>query len=140
MTSMQLPKTQTVVMDATDQILGRLAVRVANTLRGKNKPTFRPHLLSGDRVLVTNAEKIRVTGRKLQQKVYYRHTQWPGGLRSKTLEERMAIEPERVMEDAVKGMLPRNRLRDRWMKMLTVVRGNPGGRESTLASHDLIDG
>lgn len=124
MTRVKLPKTAPVVIDATGEILGRLAVRVANILRGKTKPTFQPYLVSGDRVVVTNAAKIRVTGRKLQQKIYYRHTQWPGGLRSKSLEERLATEPERVIEDAVSGMLPKNRLRDRWMRMLTVVKGS----------------
>lgn len=124
MTRVKLPKTAPVVIDATGEILGRLAVRVANILRGKTKPTFQPYLVSGNRVLVTNAAKIRVTGRKLQQKIYYRHTQWPGGLRSKSLEERLATEPERVIEDAVSGMLPKNRLRDRWMRMLTVVKGS----------------
>lgn len=117
-----------VVIDATDQILGRLAVRVANILRGKDKPIFAPHLVSGEKVVVVNAEKIRVTGRKLKQKVYYRHSGWPGGLKARTLEERLRTEPEKVIVDAVWGMLPRNRLRKRWLKRLTVVKGEPSER------------
>jgi large subunit ribosomal protein L13 len=114
----------TVTIDATDQILGRLAVKIANVLRGKVKPTFTPDLISGDKVLVINAEKIKVTGRKREQKIYFRHTGWPGGLRSKSLGERLATEPEKVIEDAVRGMLPKNRLRNQWMKRLTVMRGS----------------
>jgi large subunit ribosomal protein L13 len=121
-----------VVIDATDQVLGRLAVRIANTLRGKNKPTFLPNRISGERVLITNAAKIRVTGRKREQKRYFWHTGHPGGLRSKALGERLKVEPEAVIIDAVRGMLPRNRLRDEWMKRLTVVKGNPS--QSTVDS------
>ena len=125
MTPAKTVATTNVVIDASGQILGRLAVRVANSLRGKDSPMFDPSQISGQRVLVTNAEKIRVSGRKTLQKVHYHHTQWPRGLRSKTTGERLAVAPERVIVDAVKGMLPKNRLRSLWLKRLTVVRGVP---------------
>ncbi len=98
------------VVDAADQALGRLATEVASLLRGKHKPTFAPHLDMGDCVVVVNAEKIRVTGRKRQQKVYYRHSMYPGGLKVESLEKLLARRPTRVIERAVKGMLPHNRL------------------------------
>jgi large subunit ribosomal protein L13 len=98
------------VVDATGQTLGRLATEVAGLLRGKHKPTFSPHLDMGDYVVVVNAEKIRVTGRKPQQKMYYRHSLYPGGLKVESLEKLLARRPERVVERAVKGMLPHNRL------------------------------
>jgi large subunit ribosomal protein L13 len=98
------------VVDATGQTLGRLATRIADTLRGKNKPEYTPHCDTGDFVIVVNAEKISVTGNKLQEKRYYRHSGYPGGLRSRTLEEMLDRRPEEVIRKAVKGMLPRNRL------------------------------
>ena len=106
------------VVDAENQTLGRLAVTVANVLRGKHKPTFTPHVDCGDFVIIVNAEKVRLTGRKLQNKVYIHHTGWPGGLRQATVREWLARYPERVIEHAVKGMLPHNRLgRDVFRKL-----------------------
>jgi large subunit ribosomal protein L13 len=98
------------VIDAADQTLGRLASQVAILLRGKHKPTYSPHLDMGDYVVVVNAGKVRVTGRKRQQKTYYRHSMYPGGLKMETLEKLLARHPTRVVERAVKGMLPHNRL------------------------------
>lgn len=98
------------VVDAQGQTLGRLATRIAVLLRGKHKPTYSPHLDSGDFVIVVNADKIRVTGKKLDEKIYYRHSLYPGGLKSITLRELLKKRPTRVIRHAVQGMLPRNRL------------------------------
>lgn len=98
------------VIDADDEVLGRLASRVAQLLMGKHNPRYAPHLNSGDAVIVINAEKIRVSGAKLQQKQYYRHSGYPGGLKSEKLEVTRAKHPARVIEHAVKGMLPHNAL------------------------------
>ena len=98
------------VVDATDMTLGRLASEVAKVLRGKNKPTFTPHIDTGDYVIVVNAEKVKVTGKKLDQKVYYSHSDYVGGMKEATLREMMAKKPERVIELAVKGMLPKGPL------------------------------
>ena len=98
------------VVDAEGQTLGRLATRIADTLRGKRKPQYTPHVDTGDFVVVVNAEKIAVTGKKLEQKRYYRHSGYPGGLRSRTLAEQLERRPTEVIRTAVKGMLPRNRL------------------------------
>jgi large subunit ribosomal protein L13 len=98
------------VVDAEGQTLGRLATRIADTLRGKNKPQYTPHVDTGDFVIVVNAEKIAVTGKKLDQKRYYRHSGYPGGLRSRSLREQLDRQPTEVLRKAVKGMLPRNRL------------------------------
>ncbi len=112
------------VVDATDMILGRLAARVAHILRGKHKTTFAPHIDCGDFVIVLNADKIRVTGDRLDTKRYYRHSQYPGGLRSNSLREMLEKHPDRVIEIAVKGMLPRNRLGHKMLKKLKVYAGN----------------
>ncbi len=98
------------VVDATDMTLGRLASEVAKVLRGKNKPTFTPHIDTGDYVIVVNAEKIKVTGKKLDQKVYYHHSEYVGGMKETTLREMLAKKPEKVVELAVKGMLPKGPL------------------------------
>ena len=98
------------VIDASGQVLGRLATRVAHLLMGKHKAIFAPHLDTGDYVIIINADKIQVTGNKAKQKVYYRHSGYPGGLKSITLEKMMQTHPTRVIEHAVKGMLPRTRL------------------------------
>lgn len=98
------------LVDATDMTLGRLASAVAQILRGKNKPTYTPHVDTGDFVVVINCDKIKVTGAKVTDKVYYRYTNHPGGLRQETFQEAMAKHPERVIEHAVKGMLPKNTL------------------------------
>ena len=111
------------VVDAEGQTLGRLATRIADTLRGKRKPTYTPHVDTGDFVVVVNAEKIRVTGNKLDQKRYYRHSGYPGGLRSRTLREQLDRQPAEVIRKAVKGMLPRNRLANRQITKLKVYAG-----------------
>ena len=111
------------LVDATDMTLGRLASAVAQILRGKNKPTYTPHVDTGDFVIVINAEKIKVTGKKVTDKVYYRHTLYPGGLKSETFQEAMAKHPERVIERAVKGMLPKNTLGRAMGKKLKVYAG-----------------
>jgi large subunit ribosomal protein L13 len=99
-----------VVIDAADQVLGRLASRIALILRGKNKPNFTPHVDCGDNVIVVNAEKIRLTGDKLTEKVYVRHTGYPGGQRFATPKQLLSRKPFAVVEEAVRGMLPKNRL------------------------------
>ena len=98
------------VVDATDMTLGRLASEVAKVLRGKNKPTFTPHIDTGDYVIVVNAEKVKVTGKKLDQKIYYHHSDYVGGMKETTLREMLAKKPEKVVELAVKGMLPKGPL------------------------------
>jgi len=98
------------VVDAQGKILGRLATQVATILRGKNKPIYTPHVNCGDFVIIINAEKVRVTGQKLDQKKYYRHSGYPGGLREITLRDQLKKFPERVIESAVKGMLPKSKL------------------------------
>ena len=98
------------VVDATNMTLGRLAAEVAKVLRGKNKPIFTPHMDCGDNVIVINAEKIKVTGKKMDQKIYYHHSDYVGGMKETTLREKMAKKPEQVIELAVKGMLPKGPL------------------------------
>lgn len=111
------------VVDATDKTLGRLATQIATVLRGKHKPQYTPHEDVGDYVVVVNAEKVHVTGRKLEQKMYYRHSGYPGGIRGVTLRDQLAKHPERVIEHAVKGMLPRGPLGRRMFKKLKVFVG-----------------
>jgi large subunit ribosomal protein L13 len=111
------------VVDATGQTLGRLATQIADTLRGKRKPEYTPHCDTGDFVIVVNAERISVTGRKREQKRYYRHSGYPGGLRSRTLAEMLERRPEEVIRHAVKGMLPRNRLGRAQLRKLKVYAG-----------------
>jgi large subunit ribosomal protein L13 len=111
------------VVDATGQTLGRLATQVAHRLRGKHKPTYSPSVDVGDYVIVVNAEKIHVTGRKLDQKIYYRHSGYPGGLKEITLRELLQKHPTRVVEHAVRGMLPKNRLGRQMFKKLKVYAG-----------------
>lgn len=111
------------VIDASGQILGRLASRIAQVLLGKHKPTYSPHLNAGDFVIVVNAAKIRVTGSKPSQKIYYRHTQYPGGLRSVVLAKMLATHPTRVIEHAVRGMLPHNSMGRALMRRLKVYAG-----------------
>jgi large subunit ribosomal protein L13 len=112
-----------VLVDANGLTLGRLATQIANALRGKNKPTYTPHVDTGDFVVVVNAEKISVSGNKRADKRYYRHSGYPGGLRSRTLEEMLDRRPEEVIRLAVKGMLPRNRLARRQLTKLKVYAG-----------------
>jgi large subunit ribosomal protein L13 len=112
------------LVDAQDRILGRLATQIANILRGKNKPVFTPYADAGDFVIVTNAEKIRLTGKKLENKCYYRHTGYPGGLKTRTAQEILTKKPEQLIELAVKGMLPKNRLGRKLIKKLKIYTGN----------------
>ncbi len=121
-------KPQTVVhdwclVDATDKTLGRLASELASRLRGKHKPEFTPHVDTGDHMVVINAEKIRVTGKKLDNKIYYHHTGYIGNLKSITLGKLLAEHPERVIQSAVKGMLPRNPLGRAMFRKLHVYAG-----------------
>ena len=111
------------VVDAEGMTLGRLASEVASILRGKNKPTFTPHMDTGDYVIVVNAEKIKVTGKKLDQKVYYHHSGYVGGLKETTLKEKLAKKPEQVFELAVKGMLPKGPLGRQMYRKLFVYAG-----------------
>ncbi|MDD3367349.1 MAG: 50S ribosomal protein L13 [Lachnospiraceae bacterium] len=111
------------VVDATDMTLGRLASEVANVLRGKKKPIFTPHMDCGDNVIVINAEKITVTGKKLDQKVYYHHSDYVGGMKEATLREKLAKKPEEVIELAVKGMLPKGPLGRQMFTKLHVYAG-----------------
>jgi len=111
------------VVDAEGETLGRLATRIADALRGKRKPQYTPHIDTGDFVVVINAEKIRVTGNKLEQKRYWRHSGYPGGIKSRTLAEMLDRRPEEVIRKAVKGMLPRNRLARKQLTKLKVYAG-----------------
>jgi len=111
------------VVDAEGQTLGRLATRIADTLRGKLKPEYTPHVDTGDFVVVVNAEKIHVTGKKREQKRYWRHSGYPGGIKSRSLDEMLERRPEEVIRKAVKGMLPRNRLARRQLTKLKVYAG-----------------
>jgi large subunit ribosomal protein L13 len=111
------------VVDAQGQTLGRLATQIAETLRGKRKPEYTPHVDTGDFVVVINAEKIHVTGNKLADKRYYRHSGYPGGIRSRTLSEMLERRPEEVIRKAVKGMMPRNRLARQQLTKLKVYAG-----------------
>lgn len=111
------------LVDAEGMVLGRLISEVATILRGKHKPTFTPHLNSGDFVVVINAGKIAVTRNRLDDKIYYRHSQYPGGLKQETLRQALQKHPERVIERAVKGMLPHNKLGDDMMHRLKVYGG-----------------
>lgn len=111
------------VVDATDQILGRLASEVAQIVRGKHKPVYSPSADVGDYVVVVNAEKVRVTGHKLDQKMYYRHSGYPGGLKEVSLRRMLEEHPTRVVEQAVRGMLPKNRLGRKMVRKLKVYAG-----------------
>lgn len=111
------------VIDAQDMVLGRLASQIAQILRGKHKPTFTPNLNCGDFVIVVNAEKVAVTGNRLDQKIYYRHSQYPGGLKEQTLRQVLATHPDRAIRIAVKGMLPHNKLGDDMLNRLKIYAG-----------------
>jgi large subunit ribosomal protein L13 len=124
------------VVDAAGQTLGRLAAEVASLLRGKHKPTYSPHLDMGDYVVVVNSEKIRVTGRKRQQKMYYRHTMYPGGLKVESLEKLLARHPTRVIERAVRGMLPHNRLGRALYRHLKVYAGPDHPHEAQVRASE----
>ena len=116
---------KTIVVDASGKILGRLATQVADLLRGKKKTTFVPHKIVGDKVVVINACKIQVSGNKTEKKIYYHHTGWPGGLKKQTFKELMRKNPAEVIRRAVRGMLPKNRLRKIWLKNLKIYPNEP---------------
>jgi large subunit ribosomal protein L13 len=116
-------KRQWVIIDARDQVLGRLATRVAHILRGKNKPIFTNHVDTGDFVIIVNAEKIRLTGNKMDDKMYYRHSGYPGGIKGITAREMLERKPDQVVRIAVKGMLPKNRLGSSLISKLKVYAG-----------------
>ena len=111
------------VVDASGKVLGRLASKIATYLRGKHKPQFTPNVDTGDFIVVINAEKVMLTGKKLDKKVYYHHTGYPGGLKAETARQRLQRKPEALIMDAVKGMLPKNRLGRKMLKKLKVYRG-----------------
>ena len=111
------------LVDAEGQTLGRLATRIADTLRGKGKPQYTPHVDTGDFVVVVNAEKIAVTGQKLDKKIYYRHSGYPGGIRQRTLREQLDRRPTEVLRIAVKGMLPKNKLASAQIRKLKIYAG-----------------
>ena len=119
-----------VVFDASDKILGRFATKIADKLRGKDKPTFTPHVDGGDFVVVINADKVKVTGNKAEQKKYYKHSLYPGGLKEKSFQEVLNNNPERIIENAVRGMLPKNKLGKSMFKKLKVYRGSEHPHES----------
>ncbi len=122
------------LIDATDQTLGRMSTQIAKLLMGKHKPIYTPSMDTGDFVVVINAEKIRVTGKKMKQKLYYRHSNYPGGLKSIWLERLMKDHPTRAIEHAVKGMLPHTRLGAEMLKKLRVYAGDkhPHGSQLTV--------
>ena len=113
-----------VIFDASDKVLGRFATKIADKLRGKDKPTYTPHVDGGDFVVVINAEKLKVTGNKAEQKKYYKHSLYPGGLKEKSYKEVLENNPERIIENAVKGMLPKNKLGKSMIKKLKVYSGS----------------
>jgi len=112
------------VVDAEGQTLGRLASRIATILKGKHKPIYTPHLDCGDFVIILNADKVRVTGRKMDQKFYYRYSGYPGGLSQISLRDQLARHPERVLQAAIRGMLPKNKLGRKMIKKLKVYAGD----------------
>lgn len=112
------------IVDARGKTLGRLASQVAALLRGKHKPTYTPHVDSGDYVIVINAKDVRLTGKKMDQKIYYRHSRYPGGLKTRTAAQMLETKPERMVELAVWGMLPHNRLGRRQIRKLKVYAGS----------------
>lgn len=112
------------VVDASDKVLGRLASRIALRLRGKHKAEYTPHVDTGDYIIVTNADKIRVTGNKVKQKLYYRHSEYPGGIKSESFEKLLVRNPARIIELAIKGMLPKNPLGREMFRKLKVYAGN----------------
>lgn len=122
------------VIDADGKVLGRLASRVAKILRGKEKPQFTPHVDTGDFVVVVNAEKVKLTGKKMAEKIYYRHSGYIGGLKARTAQELLAQKPEEMIRLAVKGMLPKNRLGNQLLGKLKVYRGaeHPHGAQKPV--------
>ncbi|MBN1660948.1 MAG: 50S ribosomal protein L13 [Anaerolineae bacterium] len=123
------------VVDATGQTLGRLASKIAPILRGKHKPTYTPHLDCGDFVIVVNADKVQVTGRKMDQKFYYRHSGYPGGIKQISLRDQLSQHPERVIQAAVKGMLPKNKLGRQMIKKLKIYAGEEHPHQAQQPGH-----
>jgi len=122
------------IVDAEDQVLGRLATEIATKLIGKNKKEYTPHIDSGDYVVVINAEKVAVTGNKEEEKIYYRHSGYPGGFKKRSLSDLRAQFPERIIEKAVKNMLPKNKLQSPRMVRLKVYKGSDHKHESQLGA------
>ena len=118
------------VIDVSDKILGRVATKIADRIRGKDKPTFTPHTDGGDYVIVVNAAKIKVSGQKYTDKKYYKHSHYPGGLKTKSFKDLVNDSPERIIEEAVKGMLPKNKLGKSMIKKLKVFSGPDHDHES----------
>ena len=118
------------LLDAKDKVLGRVATKIADRIRGKDKPTYTPHTDGGDYVIVVNAELIKVTGAKYDKKKYYKHSLYPGGLKTKTFRELNKNNPEKIIENAVKGMLPKNKLGKSIIKKLKIFKGPEHEHES----------
>ena len=118
-----LAQRQWYVVDAQDKVLGRMATEIARVLRGKHKPIFTPNMDAGDFVIVVNASGIKLTGKKLDQKMYYRHTEYPGGIRERTAAKMLEVKPEQLIMQAVKGMLPKNRLSRKLVTKLKIYAG-----------------
>ncbi|MCL5795503.1 MAG: 50S ribosomal protein L13 [Patescibacteria group bacterium] len=116
---------QEITLDATNQILGKLATKIADILRGKDKASFQPNIISNVKVIVINPDKIKVTGNKMSDKIYYHHTTWPGGLKSVALKDLMIKNPGEVIIHAVSGMLPKNKLRKIWLRNLIIKKNEP---------------
>ena len=112
------------VVDATDLVLGRVSTEVASILKGKHKPTYTPHVDCGDYVIIVNAEKVALTGNKLDDKLYYRHSGYPGGLKSRTAKRMLELQPQKVLEKSIRGMLPKNRLGEDMYRKLYVYVGS----------------
>jgi large subunit ribosomal protein L13 len=118
------------LVDAKDAVLGRLAVKIAQCLTGKNKPIFTPNSDTGDFIIVINADKVRFTGKKLEKKIYYSHSNYPGGLKAETAKDRLSRFPEKIITDAVWGMIPKGRLGRAMIKKLKVYRGSEHPHEA----------
>lgn len=132
----ETPNRKWYLVDAKGKILGRLATKIANLLRGKEKPNFVPYLDMGDNVVVINASQIRVTGKKLDQKIYYRHTGYLGGIKQETFKELLKRKPEEIIRKAVSGMLPNNRLKKFWLKKLYIYKGQEHSLKEKLEQID----
>lgn len=120
------------IFDAEGQVLGRLATQIADILRGKKKPIFTPHIDTGDHVIIINAQKVRLTGKKIQQKNYYRYSGYPGGLKTIPAEKMMKEKPEEIIKSAVRGMLPKNKLGRQIFKKLKVYSGSKHPHEAQM--------
>jgi len=118
------------LIDADNKVLGRLATEVARRLRGKHRPEYTPHVDTGDYIVIINADKVRVTGNKTRDKVYYRHSGWPGGIKQRSFEKQRSLAPERIIETAVKGMLPKGPLGRQMFRKLKVYAG-PGHKHAS---------